>query len=313
MRRKRSAVTRWFSGLILMLMILASTGTGCLHTRGAMFLGKGRVGEHLEKTRGQRPPEGVDFETYITWRQRLSEMPDGNRILGGFCSDNSVEPVLQAIDGLRPQCQKRLFQDASSANLQGRLFWGFLGTTIGTGAAAFAFGGGAFAVSDATAKTVLGVTSAVLGTSALLAALINGFGGFDARQERHKIEANRIDNFMWSLRQRVIVEVCNAKDRATAVQQIVYIYKMTQQYCSRSDSGDGIYVIPPVGPNFDSQSLPSAPVPETRPLEPDKRPDPTKKQDPTAPQNGTKQPTSAPKTPGTNPPPSPGVSTPPAR
>lgn len=301
MRQKRGDVKRWCGWLLLVLMMLGSTGVGCLHTRGAMYLGKGRVGEHLEKTRGQRPPDGVDFDTYVTWRQRLSEMPDGNRVLGGFCTDSSVEPVLQAMDGLRPTCQKRLFQDASAANLQGRLFWGFLGTTIGAGATAVAFAGGAFAVSDSSAKTGLGVAAAVAGTTSLLAALINGLGGFDARQERHKIQANRVDNFMWSLRQRVIVEVCNAKDRATAVQQIVYIYKMTQQYCSRDDSGDGTYVIPPVGPNFDSQSLPSAPIPQTRPEEPPKREEPPKER--------AKEPPPSPNNPQT-PPKAPGVSTP---
>ncbi len=268
MRQKSNPVTRGFWWLSLVLLLVFSVGSaGCLQTRGAMFLQKQRVGVYLDKTKGVRPPEGVDFTTFLIWRARMSEMPDGNRILGGFCTDKKVLPVLQAIDTLRPTCQRRLYREASSANQQGKLFWGFFSTTLGAGALAIGMGAGALAVTDPDAQKALGVVAAVSGSVALLAALINGLGGFDARQEKYKIRTKRIDNFMWSLRQRVIVEVCNAKNLGTAVQQSVFIYNMTQRYCTSEESGDGTYRIPTGGekPKFDSKSLPSGAPGKTPP------------------------------------------------
>ncbi|TNE47484.1 MAG: hypothetical protein EP343_20145 [Deltaproteobacteria bacterium] len=266
MRQTRRRVSTWWKWTTwLLLGMVALSSSACLNTRGAMFLGKGKVAEYLEKTRGKNPPKGVDFDTYITWRQRMAEMPDGNRILGGFCTDPQVVPVLEAIDDMRTTCQKRLYRDASAANYQGKLFWGFLSATLVAGAGAFALGGGAFAVQDESTKDGLGITAAVFGGLALVAALTNGLGGFDARQERHKIEARRVDNYMWSLRQRVTVQVCNAKSRGAAVQQIVYIYKLTQQYCTRAKVGDGYYTVPTKRSKFDSMQLPPAPLPRIPP------------------------------------------------
>jgi hypothetical protein len=251
---------------ILVCGIITISSSGCLHTRGAMYLQKERVGVFLENTQEQAPAKGVDLETHKKWRERLANVPDGNRILGGFCAeDEQILTVLRAIDGLRPQCQQRLYDDASSANFQGRLFWGFLGGTVLAGTGTIIFAG--LALSSDTAKTGLGITGVIFGITTLVGALTNTLGGFDARQERYKILARRLDNFMWTLRLRVMAEVCNAKDRNTAHQQVVYIYKMTQHYCTHSLGDDGTYRIPTGGEEFD-KSLPSDPLPTTTPQPP---------------------------------------------
>lgn len=265
MRQRFHSVTRGFSWLSLVLLFLAcAVSAGCaLQTRGAMYLQKERVGVYLDKTKRSQPPKGIDLTTYLIWRGRLGEMPDGNRILGGFCTDEGVVPVLEAIDGLRPTCQKRLYKEASAANYQGKLFWGFLGFTLSSGAVAIGMGAGALAASDTGTKDILGFMAAGFGAAAFVSALVNGFGGFDARQEKYKLYTRRIDNFMWSLRQRVIVEVCNAKSRGAAVQQIVYIYNMTKRYCTSGEAGDGTYRIPTGSSKFDSKSLPDTPPPKS--------------------------------------------------
>ena len=246
---------------LIFLALLTST-TACFHTKGSMYLGKNSVGSYLDKNKEIIVPKGVDSKTYKEWHKNLGKIPDGNRILGGFCASNQkVRTILSAMDSMRPLCQHRLYQDTRGANLKGKLFWWFFAGSTGAGATTILTSAIALSASSKDTQTNWGVVSVVFGTFTLAGILVNSLANFSARHDRHKILANQIDNFMWTLRLRIISQVCNAKDDGTAVQQAVFIYKMTQRICTHPRSGDGNYRIPKDGVRFDTKNLPSAPPP----------------------------------------------------
>ncbi len=218
--------------------IIALALSGCLKTRGVMYLKPKQVGVYLSETKGESPPEGIDSNTWKYWREQMPKVPDGNRILGGFCTDKRVLHVLDAIDQLGPTCQKRLYREMKDANFQGKLFWSFVGVTASSGLLAIIF---AAVPIDPEARAWLGFT---FGTISLTSAMVNFFGGFDARQEKFKMRAKQLDNFMWTLRLRISNEVCNAPDVQTARRQIVQIYRMTLRFCTAPRKADGSYYIP---------------------------------------------------------------------
>lgn len=221
----------------LLLLLLAGLAlSGCQSVRGVMYLKKARVGDHIARL-DKKPPGGDP----VAWDQRkviLEKVPDGNRILGGFCTDERVQSSLRRLRKLKDACRERMISKAEESNLNSRVFWSLLSTTVVLGAGMIITG---VAITDPEAK---GWTAFSFGAATVAVALVNGLGGFDGRAAQLAKRARKIDNWMWTMRLRVIAEVCNAKSREVARQQADQIARSTRALCITNVVDDGIYRIP---------------------------------------------------------------------
>ena len=220
--------------VFLGLLLAALTLGGCQSVKGVMYLHPKRVGDHLAKTNNS-----LTETDYIRQRRKwIRKIPDGNRILGGFCTDKQVLISLKKLRKLAVHCSRRTHGLATRAGLQNSLFWGFLLSTAAAGAGMIITG---IAIQDAEAK---GWTSFAFGATTFTLAMITGLGGFDGRQSVLNMRAKKVDNFMWTMRLRVIAEVCNAKSVRAARQQMAQLARDTKRLCITEPLDNGYYTIP---------------------------------------------------------------------
>lgn len=191
----------------------------------------GKGGKDGKALKSAPPPAAL--EERKAEEELLTKIPDGDRILGGFCTDPETNSKLQEFQALQAKCRTKLKKHVNGANLNGGLYWGFL---VGTAVA----GGGIFLGFIPEDKALGGILSVIFGGLSLTGALVSGLGGFDGRQERHKMYAYRLDNYMWTLRIRIVSEVCNAKTVEIARIKLKQIYNQAGRMCGVHPD-DGIY------------------------------------------------------------------------
>lgn len=237
--------------------------TGCLSTRNTMYLNKKRAAAYLasldqtapsdkkdpkakdpkakdpkaKDPKAKDPDSESDASLVLNAKQRqlVAEVPDARKILGGYCNKPEIEAEISKMAAMTKTCQDRTDVLRYSSNLNGALFWGFLGGTVVSGAGMIA---GGILPEDKGLAAGLAVG---FGSAALLFSVINGFGGFDARQEISKMRATRLDNYMWTMRSRIVSEICNAPSEAVALRRVRGVRVRLSRYCSGKDSDDGIY------------------------------------------------------------------------
>lgn len=209
---------------------------GCQSFKNAMYLKKGRAGDFYNKQQTALSPAQANERARM--RKLVATMPDSNRVLGGFCTDKQVIASLDEVRKLGDDCRNRLTDFADQAHLQGRLYWGFLIASIATGAGMII---GGLAPSDPEVKGWLAFS---FGSATLTLSLINGLGGFDGRQTVLTMQAKKLDNLMWTMRLRILAEVCNAKNVTLARRQAAQIARMTRNMCVANPKDDGVYHIP---------------------------------------------------------------------
>ena len=168
-------------------------------------------------------------------RGLLQELPEGRKILGGYCNDEQVKAEIQKIQELQKVCSSRVNEFRNGANLFGGLYWGFLGTTFATGGAMIASG---LLIEDKNTASLLAV---VFGSVSLVSALTSGLGAFGARQELYKKDATKLDNYMWTVRARLLNEVCNAPSEKVARMRIKKVSTKLKRFCTANIHDDGIY------------------------------------------------------------------------
>lgn len=224
-------------GLVLTSAMLVQTG--CLSTRGMMYLHPERSAAYLAKESkpAQKKNSALVESAVEKARVLLRDVPDGRRRLGGFCTDPHVIKKLRTMMKVTPTCRKRLGVLQKKSNVMGVVFWSLVGATAGTGIMALV--GGAAASDDIKAGVVLG-----FGIPMLTFALVNGLGPFSRIQDQNKAKGMRLDNYMWTLRQRVSVEVCTAPNKATAYHRLNKIAERLNYLCTSTKPDNGLYTLP---------------------------------------------------------------------
>jgi hypothetical protein len=212
-----------------------------LNTRGIIYLNPQRASDYLAKEHQPKNPNARQQQIEVAVedaRKLLRTIPDGNRILGGYCTDPQVMQQIQQIQELAPNCREQLHVHQSNSNLHGIIFWSLLGATAATGVT-MAIGGVAISDGQARVQWLLG-----WGIPMLSFALTNSIGPFARLQSYHRTIGERIDNYAWTLRQRISVEVCTAPNLSTAQYRLTQIYKATKQHCTVKTPDDGLYELP---------------------------------------------------------------------
>lgn len=239
--------------LVFAVIFLLLGPIGCLNTRGIIYVKKDKVGTFLAKADGtssekeggkskeptSQPAEASGEEPPFVLntinRASLQELPDGRKIMGGYCNEGEVKAEIQRIQEMQKVCGSRVNEFRNSANLFGGLYWGFLGATFATGAGMVASG---LLIEDKNTAATLAV---VFGSISLVSALTSGFGSFGARQELYKKDATKLDNYMWTVRARLLNEVCNAPSQKVAQMKAKKIGHKLKQYCTANVHDDGVY------------------------------------------------------------------------
>ncbi len=221
--------------------------TGCTSTRGSLYLRNESVHDYLKKKLevSKKCKEAKDDSmkkehcqlvdsAVEEAREMLKSVPDASRRLGGFCTKPEILSQLRMIQDEAPTCRKKLKSYQNTSNTNGIVYWSILGGTALTGAAMVI--GGVLAPDDGTrAGVVLG-----FGIPMTLAALTNAIAPFGRNYTVNQYKAYRIDNYLWSLRVRISIEVCNAADLDAAVRHVQEIVKDTKAYCAGRDD-DGLF------------------------------------------------------------------------
>lgn len=208
-----------------------------MSTRGVIYLNAERAGQYLaQEKKPSRSEEKVLVEKAVEEaRKLLRTVPDGNRILGGYCTDSALSKQISDIQDLAPRCREKLKIYQNKSNLHSALFWSFLGATAASGLG-MAIGGFAAQDGQTRAGFVLG-----FGIPMLTFALTNAIGPFARISSAEKTVGERIDNYMWTLRRRISVEVCTAPNQATAAYRLAKIYRSLHSYCASNETDDGLY------------------------------------------------------------------------
>ncbi|MEM1009102.1 MAG: hypothetical protein AAGJ35_08865, partial [Myxococcota bacterium] len=171
--------------------------------------------------------------------EQLRKVPDGNRILGGFCSAPELRDDLYRLQSLAQRCREKLRSLRDGGSTQGNVYAGLLTTTIVSGVAAIT--SGAIGASTPNGQEVGAWMFFGFGTVTLIAAVINDLGGFRYRYREAKRQATRLDNLMWTMRLRVGVEVCNASSEQQAQVKLQNITHRLQSSCAEQYKDDGVY------------------------------------------------------------------------
>lgn len=224
-------------GLLLPASILFS---GCMGTRGMMYLHPERSAVYLSK---ENKPSGKKSSVMVEGavqkaRDLLQTIPDGRRRLGGFCTEKDISKRLRKLMLSTPKCRQKLALFQNQSNTFGVVFWSLLGATAVTGLAGVI--GGAAAPDGDTRATLM----IVFGSISLVTALTNSIGPFSRIQDRNKALGMRLDNYMWTLRKRVSVEVCTAPDKATATHRLGKIEARVNKLCVSEKPDNGLYELP---------------------------------------------------------------------
>lgn len=209
-------------------------------TRGVIYLSPERSGAYLAKE--NKPDSGKEKvlveKALKEARELLRMVPDGNRILGGFCTDPTIARKIADLQDVAPQCRKKLKRYQNKSNFHSTLFWSFFGATGATGLG-MALGGFLGSPGEVRAGLVIGFGSAMVAL-----ALTTTIGPFARISSRQKTLGQRLDNYMWTLRRRVTAEVCTAPNRATAAYRLAQIHRTLHTMCTSNKPDDGLYTIP---------------------------------------------------------------------
>ncbi len=218
--------------LLIFLATLAVTSTGCVYTRGIMYLNPEKVGTYLSK---EEKPEKLLNEDKILVeeaveeaRKLLRKIPDGNRILGGFCTDPEIRKEILSIQDYSSSCRKRLEHYQNKGNLYTAIHWGIAGGAAATGLGMI-IGGLIPAKGETRAGLILG-----FGIPMLTFALVDAFAPFARWSSQYSKKATYLDNYIWTLRRRISVEVCTARDRSIALFRLKKIKKQVDILCKGS-------------------------------------------------------------------------------
>jgi|GEM_PF-1413844 len=257
--------------LLVGLLFLFISGTGCLKTKNVMFMKKERVDNFLkanpiqvlkketkkEEKKDAKKDEKKDGKKEVKDEKKeapaaeekpnaaaaysaedrvnMMNMPNGKNILGGYCNRPEIGAFIAKFEALETTCRTRLKKYTKSANLNGGLYWGFMLGSIATSAGMIA--GGLLPEDKGTAAGVavgFGIGTFVLATVGLA-------GGFDGRQELNKEKAIYLDNFMWTLRHRFRDRICNAPNKEEAKVRAENLLKKFTTLCIDPKDKDGFY------------------------------------------------------------------------
>jgi len=216
--------------------------SGCVTSKGVLYLQTETVQQYLSKE--QRPQastaEKILAEKGIEEaRKTLREVPDGDRILGGFCTEAEIRQELQSIVDRAPMCRKRQQHHQTRGNTYAIVFWSLLGGTAATGAAMMI--AGIAAIPNSTTVSAAPGLALGFGIPMVLIALTTQIAPFRRWQLESQEIAIRLDNYLWTLRKRISIEVCNAKDRQTAFDALRHIASTMDVSCRDDKEDDGIY------------------------------------------------------------------------
>ena len=78
----------------------------------------------------------------------------------------------------------------------------------------------------------------------VLLAITNTSVPFSEWQDEARVKMKRIDNYMWTLRKRVQIEVCNAGSEDIAYDRMDEIARDFKILCTAPETDDGVYRIP---------------------------------------------------------------------
>jgi hypothetical protein len=231
--------------LFFLSLIILPLQSGCLVARGTLYLEKERVDTYLAKE--QRPPEvkgdkQKEVEAAVEKsRLLLRQVPDGNRIMGGFCTQKYVLDKIQEIIDNAPKCRDKLQIYQSQSNVNGIVFWSLLGATVGAG---IAMGLGVALPQGPNSGSLRVGLGLGFGIPMVLLAITNTTVPFSEWQDEARVKMNRIDNYMWTLRKRLQIEVCNAPSEDLALDRMDAITIDFKMMCNAPDADDGTYRIP---------------------------------------------------------------------
>jgi hypothetical protein len=209
---------------------------GCsVDVKGIMYVKKEQVGTYIDREK----PTGKETLVQQDYQKILSQVPDGDRILGGFCSQPDMQEDLKRLEELTNLCQKKLRQYTEDGNNNGRIYVGLLGGTIGGGLALI--GAGIIGVAVPSTAEAMGWVVLGFGVATLALSLANSIGGFNYKYRENKRQAVRLDNMMWTMRLRLGVQVCNASSAERARIRLRNISHMMEMTCNTNFQDDGIY------------------------------------------------------------------------
>jgi hypothetical protein len=233
------------SFLLALLVFFLSLNAGCLTARGVLYLEKEQIETYLAKEK--RPTGGGEKEKMLEQsvekaRALLREVPDGNRIMGGFCTQKYVTDKFQELVDASPTCRKKIKVYQNQSNTYGIVFWSLLGATAGTG---LAMGISIAALPPTSANGAARVGLGLgFGIPMVLLAIANTSVPFSEWQDEARVKMQRIDNYMWTLRKRVQIEVCNAGSEDVAFDRMDEISRDFKLLCNAPETDDGVYRIP---------------------------------------------------------------------
>ncbi|MCB9643167.1 MAG: hypothetical protein H6728_08835 [Myxococcales bacterium] len=227
---------------LIAVSVLYPMLAGCtVNVKGIMYLQKERVTRYI----AEKKPTGKNALVKENYQDVLKEVPDGDRILGGFCTNDEIAKEISMLRNLTQQCHRKLQKYQRDGTHNGNVYVGLLGGTIGAGAltimagilgAAGVFGAPASASANIGGWLVLG-----FGVPTLALSLANSIGGFNYRYREYKRQAIRLDNMMWTMRLRLGVEVCNARNVDRARVKVGNIRRMMEMTCAENFNDDGTY------------------------------------------------------------------------
>lgn len=228
--------------LLPLFSLLLAFSSGCVTSKGVLYLQTETVQDYLAKEQRPAPttPEKTLAEKGIEEaRKTLRDVPDGDRILGGLCTETDIKQELQAIVDRAPTCRKRQQSHQTRGNTYAIVFWSLIGGTAATGAAMLIAGIAAIPNPSTTAAApglALG-----FGIPMFLAALTTQIAPFRRWQLESQEIAIRLDNYLWTLRKRISIEVCNAPNRQTALDALRFIASTMDASCRDEKEDDGLY------------------------------------------------------------------------
>lgn len=224
-------------GSLVVLLLAAFVLNGCMTTRGILYLNPTRSGAYLSKENKPTQKKPLVEKAVEEARKLLRTVPDGNRVLGGFCTDNKLARQISDIQDLAPLCRKKLKKYQNKSNLYKALDWGFFGATVASG---LFLSIGGFAASP-EAKGPIVVAS---GSMMLAFVLTTSIGPFARISSHQQSLSERLDNYMWTIRRRITNEVCNAPNRATAAYRLARIHNTIHTMCTATQPDTGLYKLP---------------------------------------------------------------------
>ncbi len=232
--------TRWFRPLALFACsLLAPLLAGCsVNVKGIMYIHKDPVARYI----AEQKPTGKDALVKEKFQETLKEVPDGDRILGGFCTNEEIAKEIEMLRGITQACHRKLQKYQQDGSYNGNVYVGLLAGTIGAGLLTITAGVlGAVGAFGTDSGNIGGWLVLGFGVPTLALSLANSIGGFNYRYRENYRQATRLDNLMWTMRLRLGVEVCNARNVERARVKVANIRHMMEMTCADNFSDDGTY------------------------------------------------------------------------